>query len=114
MDLAAAIKVHSEWKVKLLFAASAGKLPETDPSADNRCELGQWLHGAGAIRHGALAEFTQLKESHRRFHSSCGDVVRLLKAGKKAEATEVIRTGEFAARSRDVLHHIQQLQKKTK
>ena len=101
MDFKSAIQAHLQWKLKLAsyLRKPDGTLNAATIEPDNRCELGQWIHGAGAV-HAAHPEFSALKQSHARFHHAAADVVRKVDAGKVV--TEEIAVGsksEFGSAS---------------
>jgi Chemoreceptor zinc-binding domain len=111
--LESAIEAHTKWKIRLLAAVNGGEVPDRGVvSQDNQCDLGKWIHGAGAKEHGALSEFVELREQHRRFHASLGGVIDLLRADKKDAAKEAIMTGEYARASQAVVRAIGALKRR--
>ena len=60
---------------------------------DDRCPLGQWLHGSGGQRWGTRPLFTQLLAKHADFHQSAGSVARKINAGQYADAEKLIGSG---------------------
>lgn len=92
MNFDDAIKAHSSWKMKLqaYIAKPDGSLKVADISPDNKCSLGQWIHGEGA-KHSALPEYQELKAVHAEFHKAAADVVKRADAGEKV--TEEVMLG---------------------
>lgn len=92
MDFDQAIAAHSAWKAKLreYLAKKDGSLRPAEVSADNKCPLGQWIHGEGA-RYSKLPEYSTLKKDHASFHKAAADVV--LKADSGQSVSEEIALG---------------------
>ena len=89
-----AIDAHRAWKVKLRQAiASKATLDADTICRDDRCPLGQWLHGAGGRRWGTQPIFTQLLDKHAQFHQTAGSVARTINAGQYSEAESLISAG---------------------
>lgn len=89
-----AIDAHRAWKVKLRQAiAHQETLDANTICRDDRCPLGQWLHGAGGRRWGAQPIFTQLLDKHAQFHQTAGGVARTINAGQYREAETLISAG---------------------
>ena len=53
---------------------------------DDRCELGQWLHGDAKRRYASVAAYSQCVEAHARFHREAGRVVDFINKGDFATA----------------------------
>lgn len=105
MNFADAMKAHSDWKMKLsvYLAKPDGSIKAADVAVDNKCALGQWIHGEGK-KHAALPEFALLKKEHARFHVAAADVVR--KADSGQDTSQEIALGgnsAFAAASSAVV-----------
>ena len=93
-DFDKAIEAHRQWKVKLRSAiAQHEKLDADTICRDDRCPLGQWLHGSGGQRWGTRPLFTQLLAKHADFHQSAGSVARKINAGQYADAEKLIGSG---------------------
>jgi methyl-accepting chemotaxis protein len=70
---------------------------------DDRCPLGQWLHGPGGAQWGSRPTFVALLERHAAFHVAAGDVARRINAGSYADAERLIGSGSpFASTSTEV------------
>ncbi len=103
-DFDAAIDAHRQWKVKLRRAiAERSRLDADTLCRDDRCPLGQWLHGAGGKRWGTQPGFVALLEKHAEFHATAGAVARQINAGAYADAERLIGSGSaFASVSSEV------------
>ncbi|MBY0364655.1 hypothetical protein CDN99_15355 [Roseateles aquatilis] len=89
-----------QWKVSLRGAIERHEHLDADAiSCDNRCQLGQWLHGAGGRRNGTQPKFMALPEEHRKFHEAAGEVARRINAGQMDDATRMLDSGSAFARS---------------
>ncbi len=62
-------------------------------SRDDRCPLGQWLHGAGGQRWGGQPGFIALLGKHAEFHDVAGSVARQINSGAMAEAEQLLGSG---------------------
>jgi len=96
-----AIKVHEEWKNKLVEYISKPDrgLDAATVGAEDQCELGKWLRGEG-LAHSGVAEFSQLKRDHKRFHKAAGAIVKKANAGNRvSEKAPMGPRSEYAAAS---------------
>lgn len=114
MDFDEAIKAHSVWKMKLAayLQKPDGSLKASEIEVDNKCALGQWIHGEGK-KWQAIPEYAALKADHARFHRAAAEVVR--KADSGQNTSEDIALGgksEFAQASTAVVTAIMTLRKK--
>jgi methyl-accepting chemotaxis protein len=111
MNFERAVEAHAKWKAKLAayIAKPDRSLNAGDTAQDDRCELGQWLHGKGR-RFGNLPEFAQLIEDHAHFHAAAGEVIRGADTGKIARG-EVALGGrsEYARVSRAVVESLMKM-----
>jgi aerotaxis receptor len=99
-DLDQAVAAHLQWKVKLRNAIDRGETLDADTICrDDRCLLGQWLHGQGRQQWGHVPEFTTLLERHADFHRTVGAVVRQINAGHKDAALRALQGGTAFARA---------------
>ena len=109
-----AIKVHSDWKLKLKAYLSKpdGSLMPAQLGVDNACKLGQWLHGEGK-KHSALPEYSALVAEHARFHKAAAGVIEKANSGQDvSEETALGANSEFATASRKLVNAVQAAQKK--
>ncbi|MDP2007876.1 MAG: methyl-accepting chemotaxis protein [Rubrivivax sp.] len=98
-DFDAAIHAHRQWKVKLRGAiANREKLDAEAVCRDDRCPLGQWIHGAGGRQWGSRPTFVELLNKHAEFHQVAGGVARRINAGQMADAERLIGSGSDFAR----------------
>jgi aerotaxis receptor len=99
-DLDQAVAAHLQWKTKLRNAIDRGETLDVDTLCrDDRCPLGQWLHGQGRQRWGHVPEFTTLLERHADFHRTVGAVARQVNAGQKDAAGRALQGGTAFARA---------------
>jgi aerotaxis receptor len=99
-DLDQAVAAHLQWKTKLRTAIDHGEKLDVDTVCrDDRCPLGQWIHGEGRARWGHVPEFTKLLQEHAAFHRTVGDVARQINAGQKEAATRALAGGTPFARA---------------
>jgi hypothetical protein len=101
MNFDDAMKAHEEWKNKLVEYISKPdrSLDTATVGADDECELGKWLRGEGQT-HSGVAEFSQLKKDHRRFHKAAGAIVKKANAGNRvSEKAAMGPRSEYAAAS---------------
>ncbi len=97
-DFDQAIDAHRQWKIRLRKAiAEKTHLDAETICRDDRCPLGQWLHGDGGRRWGARPSFVALLDTHAEFHGVAGNVARRINAGALDEAERLIGSGsQFA------------------
>jgi aerotaxis receptor len=99
-DLDQAVAAHLQWKTKLRNAIDRGEKLDVDTVCrDDRCPLGQWIHGEGRTRWGHVPELTKLLQEHAAFHRTVGDVARQINAGQKEAATRALAGGTAFARA---------------
>ena len=93
-DFSSAIEAHRQWKVRLRSAiAEHGQLDAQTLCRDDRCPLGQWLHGPGGARWGQRPLFVELMERHATFHRTAADVAQTINRGQYDEARRLIGAG---------------------
>ncbi len=103
-DFDNAIEAHRNWKVTLRKAIARRERLDADTICrDDRCALGQWLHGPGGERFGSRKLFTDLLSRHASFHAAAGEVARHINAGAYEDAERQIDSGsDFARASTEV------------
>lgn len=114
MDFDDAIKAHSAWKMKLstYLKKPNGSLKAAEIQPDNKCNLGQWIHGEGK-KWAALPEYTTLKNEHARFHKAAAQVVTKGDSGQStSEDTAIGAKSEFASASSAVVAAIMAIRRK--
>jgi len=112
-----AIQAHAQWRLRLIrYLETQGESESLDPAlvgADNRCALGQWIHGEEKAIHGALPEFQELVRLHATFHQKAAGVVNLAKAGQYAQGLQAVDAdSEFQKASLEVITAIRRLARK--
>jgi Chemoreceptor zinc-binding domain len=115
MNLDEAIQAHAAWKIKLqsYLHKPDNSVNPAEVGRDDRCPLGQWLHGEAKKTLSALPEYKTLLEEHAHFHRTVAKVVEHANAGNKAGAEHMLEVeGEFATASRKVVGLIMQMKKK--
>ncbi len=103
-DFDKAIEAHRQWKVRLRKAIAEHSSLDADTLCrDDKCPLGQWLHGDGGKRWGTSPGFVSLLERHAEFHKVAGHVARQINAGAVSQAERLIGSGSrFAQVSTEV------------
>ena len=76
INLEDAIKIHSNWKNRLLQATSSGTevLDPVRIGQDCNCLLGKWLHTEGKIQYGQMPSFNDCVKKHAEFHMQASKV----------------------------------------
>ncbi|MDD2925872.1 CZB domain-containing protein [Rhodoferax sp.] len=106
IDIDKAISAHENWKARLQNYLDGQSTEDLKPEViclDNRCDLGQWLHGPGQQRLGKYPAFSALIARHQHFHLQAANVVTLVQADKKAEASRVMDSSYRHASNQVVL-----------
>jgi methyl-accepting chemotaxis protein len=114
MDFDGAVLAHRNWKMKLKSYLSKPdhSLDASVVAADNRCELGQWLHGEG-WQYSNLPEYPKLVSDHARFHKAAGAIVEKANHGQSVvEETVLGANTEFTNASTDVVLSLMAMKKK--
>ena len=97
-----AIEAHLSWKLRLnnyLRGRSKEDLQPHHICVDNRCVLGQWIHGPGKARFGELVLFQRLTEEHAKFHLQASKVVEAHNSGNSSLAAKLLEN-DFAHQSK--------------
>jgi hypothetical protein len=106
-----AIDAHLEWKHRLISSLGnpgAESLIPDDIRLDTRCELGQWIHGAGNKRYRKFPAFTELREKHAEFHLLAHRIVELSQS-QQHEAAQALMKGDFQQTSMAIVSRIRHL-----
>ena len=110
--LNAAITSHACWKGQLREAIASRQLPDPiSVRADDRCDLGKWIHGAGTAYQTA-SEYQDLKLLHAQFHDTAARVVEVIINDNKANAKIELESGTLAEASMKVINAISKVQKR--
>ena len=81
-------------------------------SADNRCPLGNRLHGDGQHQCGTRPEFATLISKHKHFHGEAGGVARLINSQQFDRAEQALKNGtSFMEASTQVMVAISSLKR---
>ncbi len=91
--LKGAIAAHAAWSARLKAAIVSGKLdvPVSTVRADNQCQFGKWLYGAGTSAGEAQTEnYRQAKQLHAQFHDEASKVAQLAILSQKAAAEQAM------------------------
>ncbi len=95
IDIDTAIAAHENWKLRLQNYLNDTSKEDLQPDVvcrDDRCDLGQWLHGPGGQRLGHYPAFSLLVARHKFFHVQASTVVALAQAGEKDKAEKAMST----------------------
>jgi hypothetical protein len=115
MNFDEAITAHSQWKIRLQAVISGTSRETLDPAVvavDNKCALGQWIHGE-AKQYSGAPEYAKLLEEHAHFHKSAADTLRMALAGQLDKAKATLDTGgPFIDASIRTINAIRHLRKK--
>ena len=114
MNFDDAITAHSQWRIRLQSVIAGTSQEKLDPQVvgrDDKCPLGQWIHGEANQKFAGLKEFPILVQKHAAFHLSAAGVLRMVAAGKLAEAKENVTRGEFFDASIQTINAIRHLRK---
>jgi hypothetical protein len=93
LDIETAKFAHENWKLRLLAYLEGKSTESFSPEVicfDDRCDLGQWIHGQGKARLGQFPGFTALMGHHKMFHYAASNVVSLQNAGHPTEARHML------------------------
>jgi hypothetical protein len=105
LNFMTAIDAHMKWKTRLeayINGTSGEDLRVEVISRDDKCLLGQWIHGPGGDSYGAIQSFDDMKAMHAHFHSCAGQVLATAQRGKKDEALRMLDHGEYVRASERV------------
>jgi hypothetical protein len=115
MNFDDAVAAHSQWKVRLQSVINGSIKEVLDPATvamDNRCVLGQWIHGE-AKEYSVLPEYETLRKEHAAFHNCAAAVLRTYLDGDAAKAKAMIDPGDaFHDASIKTIWAIQRLRSK--
>lgn len=95
LNMRLAIEAHLKWKERLekALAGSSGEHLEVGVvAADDRCALGQWLHGEARRQFVQHPEYIALVKAHSEFHLLAGDILCDAHDGKLDEARDKLRS----------------------
>lgn len=104
MNLDNAVPTHAQWKTKLRTAiARREQLDVATLSRDDRCELGQWLHGDGKAGYSRFASHGDCVHKHLAFHAEVTKVALAVNAGQFDAAEAMLNAGTPYTRASSAL-----------
>jgi len=110
-----AIQAHAGWKIKLAVYLKHpdGTINSVETGTDNRCPLGQWLHGEAKKKYSSLPEYQTLMTEHALFHRIAGKIAGQADSGQVVNSEAALGNGsEFAKASLGVIKAIRTLKAK--
>lgn len=116
LDFQKWIAAHRNWRQRLvayLDGSSSETLDESVICHDNRCDLGEWIHGNGNKFYGDVPVFQRLIQDHAAFHRSAAEVVGQFKQGGEKDARRILN-GEFDLCSMRVIGGLEQLERQVR
>lgn len=91
MNFDNAVEAHLAWKIKFRVAMqNRQQLDEATIGRDDCCDLGKWLHGEGAVRHGGLPSHAPCLQRHAEFHREAAQVAHTINRGDFARAEALL------------------------
>ena len=91
MDLTEVIISHAQWRQKFAdYLEGHGQIDLAQVEADDQCPYGRWLYGEG-LAYKDLPEFGVVVETHRRFHTVAGQVMRVAPTLPTGTSLDLIR-----------------------
>jgi|SRR5471030_1272992 len=117
INLEDAIKIHSNWKNRLLQATSSGTevLDPVRIGQDCNCLLGKWLHTEGKIQYGQMPSFNDCVKKHAEFHMQASKVAKNINDGQYELARKMLdRDTPYGEISLKVIMAIRKLQQEAK
>lgn len=116
LNMRLAIEAHLKWKERLeqaLLSSTGEALEVGHVAADDRCVLGQWLHGEARQRFGHYPEYQDLVAAHADFHLMAGDILCDVHDCRMESAREKLRHN-FRQKSDRVQLHLVRLYAKVR
>lgn len=91
----AAVLAHSQWKLHLRDAISAGRsdFRVEIVRQDNQCAFGKWLYAEGRTSFPSVNAYHDVRTLHAAFHEEAGRVLSLAVSGKDTEASKAMELG---------------------
>jgi hypothetical protein len=104
MNLDNAVQTHAQWKMKLRAAISKHEQLDIETlSRDDKCELGQWLHGEGKASYGRLSCHGDCVEKHLAFHVAVTNIAKAVNAKEFDKAEAMLNAGTAYAKASSAL-----------
>lgn len=104
LNLKDVLNAHLAWNERLkayLNNESNEDLDVHQIAPDNLCVLGKWIYGPGIKQFGKLQEFTDLQQTHKKFHLTAGEVVANFNDDKTDDAIRMLK-GDFRSLSSQI------------
>lgn len=101
LNLKQVLDAHLAWNdrlTKYLDGTSAEHLDVHQIAPDNLCILGKWIYGPGSKQFNQVPEFKALRDTHKEFHLTAGQVLIEHNDGNKQTANQLL-TGKFRSLS---------------
>jgi methyl-accepting chemotaxis protein len=93
LNLKQVLDAHLAWNdrlTKYLDGTSQEKLDVHQIAPDNLCILGKWIYGPGGKQFAQQQEFKDLRQTHKEFHLTAGQVLVEHKQGNKQAANQLL------------------------
>ena len=112
LDFDGALKAHLAWKEKLRLHLTGNGEPLDAKviECDDKCALGQWIHGAGRQLAGD-GTFVKLRSSHASFHQCAAKVLRHHQSGDDRMAYRLLG-GDFSHLTSEVVSNLRALRER--
>jgi len=104
LNLKDVLAAHIAWNDRLidyLKGTSKEVLDVHQIAPDNLCILGKWIYGAGSKQFGASQEFIDLRQTHKEFHLTAGQVLLEHNKGNTQTARDLLKS-KFRALSSQI------------
>ena len=101
LNLKQVLDAHLAWNdrlTKYLDGTSEENLDVHQIAPDNLCILGKWIYGPGEKQFNQLTEFSDLRDTHKEFHLTAGQVLIEHNDGNRQVANQLL-AGKFRALS---------------
>lgn len=105
LNFMSAIDAHMKWKGRLedyIRGTSQEDLKVETVCRDDRCPLGQWIHGPEGRQFDSVEVFDEMRRGHARFHECAGKVLAAAQEGRKDEALRMLQHGDYVRASERV------------
>lgn len=101
LNLKQVLDAHLAWNdrlTKYLDGTSDENLDVHQIAPDNLCILGKWIYGPGGKQFEQMAEFKDLRDTHKEFHLTAGKVLMEHNDGNRQTANQLL-AGKFRSLS---------------
>jgi len=93
LNLKQVLDAHLAWNERLtryLAGTSEENLDVTQIAPDNLCILGKWIYGPGGKQFAQRQEFQDLRNTHKEFHLTAGQVLTHHNQGNRQAAGQLL------------------------